>query len=165
MDILQRYLGYETWTLRHMIMRCQELSPEQLHITFDMGHGSLHETLTHVIRNLEVWTDLMRAREVRDLPPITADAALYLARFDAAMADFSDCATTLAEQDRLDETYIDVLDNPPKAKSFGGTLLHLLTHTTVHRWEVQHMLQRLGLPDVIEGDALSWEWRRLHDEL
>jgi uncharacterized damage-inducible protein DinB len=165
MDILERYLGYEAWTLRHMIVRCQEVTREQLHVTFDMGHGSLHETLTHIIGNLEVWTDLMREQGVRSRPPIEDEAATYLARFDAAMADFSACARTLAAQDRLDDTYLDVLDNPPKAKSFGGTLLHLLTHTTVHRWEVQHMLTRLGLPDVIEGDALSWEWRLRNNRL
>jgi uncharacterized damage-inducible protein DinB len=157
MDILERYLGYESWTLRHLIVRCQELTREQLHATFDLGHESLHETLTHIIGNLEVWTDLMREREVRSLGPIEDDASVYLVRFDAAMADFSDCARTLAAQDRLDDAYLDVLDNPPRAKSFGGTLLHVLTHTTVHRWEVQHMFTRLGLPDVIEGDALSWD--------
>ena len=54
---------------------------------------------------------------------------------------------------------MDILDTPPRAKTFGGTLLHVLTHTTVHRWEIQHMLQRLGLNDLIEGDALSWDMR------
>ena len=165
MDILERYLGYETWTLRHMIMRCQELTPTQLLEPFAVGPGSLHVTLTHIIGNLEVWTDLMRAREVRALPPLEADADAYLQRFDAAMDDFSAYARTLAAQNRLDDTYLDVLDNPPQAKSYGGTILHLLTHTSVHRWEIQHMLQRLGLDDLIEGDALGWEWRRDHHAL
>ena len=35
MDILDRYLGYETWTLRHFIERCRELSPDQLHQPLD----------------------------------------------------------------------------------------------------------------------------------
>ena len=165
MDILERYLGYEAWTLRHMIVRCQEVTRAQLHEPFDMGQGSLHKTLAHIIGNLEGWTDLMREREVRALPPLADNAEAYLARFDAAMADFNECARALAAQNRLDDTYMDILDNPPKAKTFGGTILHLLTHTSVHRWEVQHMLQRLGLADLIEGDALSWEWRLRHNTL
>ncbi len=164
MDILERYLGYESWTLRHMLARCAELSSDQLHAAFDIGPGSLHATVTHIIRNLEVWTDLMRAREVRSLPPLADNSADYLARFDAAMADFSEWARELAAAGRLDDTYFDVLDNPPQAKTFGGTLLHVLTHTTVHRWEVQHMLARSGLADVIEGDALSWE-QRAHGDI
>ena len=55
-----------------------------------------------------------------------------------------------------------MLDNPPTSKTLGGTVLHVLTHTTVHRWEIQHMLQRIGLDGLIEGDALGWEWRVQH---
>jgi uncharacterized damage-inducible protein DinB len=165
MDILERYLGYEAWTLRHMISRCSELSTEQLHQPFDIGPGTLHKTLSHIIGNLEGWTDLMRERPERTLPPVPDNAEGYLQRFDAAMADFDECARTLAAGNRLDETYMDRFDYPPQAKSFGGTLLHVLTHTTVHRWEVQHILQRLGLEDVIEGDALGWERRQRHNAL
>ncbi len=94
---------------------------------------------------------------MRHLPPLTEITDSSLQRFDAAMADFADCGRRLVAEGRLDETYVDVLDTPPKPKTFGGTLLHVLTHTTVHRWEIQHMLQRLGLDDLIEGDALSWD--------
>lgn len=161
MDILDRYLGYEAWTLRHFIERCREVSSAQLHQQFDIGHGTIHDTVAHVIGNVETWTDLMRERPIRNLPSAgTVDS--YLQRFDDAMADFADCARGLAAAGRLDDMYMDVLDNPPTSKTFGGTLLHVLTHTTVHRWEIQHMLQRLGLHDLIEGDALSWERRIQH---
>lgn len=156
MDILERYLGYEAGTLRYFIERCHEVSPVQLRQPFDIGPGSVHATLTHIIGNLETWTDLMRERPVRHLPaPATVDA--YLERFEAAMADFAALARELTAQGRLDDTYLDVLDAPPTPKTFGGTLLHVLTHTTVHRWEIQHMLQRLGLDNLIEGDVLGWE--------
>ncbi|MBO0782194.1 MAG: DinB family protein [Ktedonobacteraceae bacterium] len=162
MDILARYLGYEAWTLRYFISRCREVSPSQLYQRFDIGQGTIHATLAHIIGNLEAWTDLMRERPVRDLPPLAETVDDYLQRFDIAMADFTDCARMLVAEGRLDDTYMDVLDTPPVPKTFGGTLLHVLTHTTVHRWEIQHMLQRLGLDDLIEGDALSWEWRVRH---
>lgn len=157
MDILDRYLDYEAWTLRHFIMRCRELTPSQLQQSFDIGHGTVHATVAHIIDNLEIWTDLMLERDIRRFPPLVATADSYLQRLDEAMADFAACACMLVAEGRLDETYVDVLATPPKSKTFGGTLLHVLTHTTVHRWEMQHMLQRLGLPDLLEGDALSWE--------
>ena len=158
MDILDRYLGYEAWTLRYFIERCRELTPSQLHQSFDIGHGTVHDTMNHIIGNIEVWTDLMRERPVRKLPPMEANSDSYLLRFDAAMADFAGYARLLAAEGRLNETYLDVLDTPPQTKTFGGTLLHVLTHTTVHRWEIQHMLQRLGLTDLLEGDVLGYEY-------
>lgn len=161
MDILERYLGYEAWTLRYMIVRSRELTRAQLHQEFDIGNGTLHATLSHIIRNIEVWRDLMRnglqSGGVHEYPPLHDNADNYLQRYEEAMADFSQLARELATAGRLDETYMDILDKPPTAKSYGGTILHLLTHTTVHRWEVQHILQRLGITDIIEGDALSWE--------
>ncbi len=163
MDILDRYLAYETWTLRHLIERCQEVSRDQLHQPFDIGNGTVHATIDHIISNIEVWTDLMRERPVRQLPSLTDNVESYLQRFDAAMADFTDFARASAAEHRLDETYMDVLDSPPRPKTFGGTVLHLLTHTSVHRWEMQHILQRLGLSDLIEGDVLSWERRVQYD--
>lgn len=160
MDILDRYLGYEAWTLRYFINRCRDVTSAQLHQQFDIGHGTVHATFEHLIGNIEVWTDLMRERSVRHLSPLVAAPDNYLQRFDDAIADFADYARMLVAEDRLDETYVDVLDTPPEAKTFGGTILHVLTHTTVHRWEIQHMLQRLGLSDLLEGDALSWEMKR-----
>ncbi|HLW02241.1 MAG TPA: DinB family protein [Ktedonobacterales bacterium] len=157
MDILDRYLGYEAWTFRHFLVRCREVSPTQLHQPFDIGHGTLYDTIAHSIENLEVWTDLMRERPVRELSPLPDDIDACLQRFDAAMADFAAYAHELAASNRLNETYLDVLDKPPTPKTFGGTILHVLTHTTVHRWEMQHILQRLGLSDLLEGDALSWD--------
>lgn len=65
-DILDRYLGYEAWTLRHLLIRCHEISPAQLHEAFDIGQGTLHETVKHIICNLEGWTDLMREATATD---------------------------------------------------------------------------------------------------
>jgi uncharacterized damage-inducible protein DinB len=159
MDILDRYLGYEAWTFRHFLTRCREVTPAQLHQRFDVGQGTLYKTIAHIIGNIEVWTDLMRERPVRDLPPLPEEIDGCLERFDAAIADFAEFARQLAASNRLDETYMDVLDKPPTAKTFGGTILHVLTHTSVHRWEMQHLLQRLGVADLLEGDALGWEQR------
>ncbi len=104
----------------------------------------MHDTLAHVIGNGETWTDLMRERPVRRLPPAETTSG-HLQRFNAAMGDFADCARGLVTEGRFDEMYMDVLDNPPTPKTFGGTLLHVLTHTTMHRWEIQHILQRLAV--------------------
>ena len=70
MDILDSYLGYEAWTLRYFIERCRDVSLAQLQQSFDIGLGTVHATLTHIIGNMEVWTDLLRERPVRHLPPL-----------------------------------------------------------------------------------------------
>jgi uncharacterized damage-inducible protein DinB len=157
MEMLDRYLGYEGWTTRHIITRSRELSREQLHQSFDIGHNTLHETLVHLIRVLEIWLEMMREQPKATRPPIADNAAAYLERFDAAMADFSHFARSMAAANRLDEKFPNTFDDPPTYVTFGGAILHTLTHTTVHRWESQHILQRLGLHDLIEGNVIDWE--------
>ena len=52
---------------------------------------------------------------------------------------------------------MDVLDEPPKQKTFGGTIAHLITHSMHHRAQAMFMLEQLGVRDHIEGDVLDWE--------
>ena len=99
MDILDRYLGYEAWTFRHFLVRCREVTPAQLHQPFDIGQGSLYDIITHCIENIEAWTDLLRERPVRELPPLPDDIDVCLERFDAALA--TDSSSDIADRQRL----------------------------------------------------------------
>ena len=86
---------------------------------------------------------------------ITAD--LLLAAWQHVYTDFATLARTIADERRWDATYVDVLDDPPRSKSYGGTIAHVITHNMHHRAEIIHILTRLGLQNVLEGDVLSWE--------
>jgi uncharacterized damage-inducible protein DinB len=160
MDILERLLAHDAWTTRQVLLLCQGLSDEQLDRDFDIGHRTLRATWAHLIGNLQVWTDLMAEREVPrtgQAPTWAASPATLLAAWEAAMADFTALARDLAAAGRLDDSYTDTLDDPPRRKTFGGTIAHLLTHDMHHRGEILHILQRLGVPNLPEGDVLGWE--------
>ncbi len=158
MDLLDRLLGHDQRTTQQLLLRCGELTPDQLHQRFDIGHQTVWATLNHMLDNIRIWTDLMRERPVRLAPERSASSIPHLVeQFDALYADFATCARSIMTNDRLDATYIDELDEPPTAKTFGGTILHVVTHNMHHRGEVLHMLARLGLSHLPEGDMLSWE--------
>ena len=157
MDLLDRLLGHDVWTTRQLLERCLELSPAQLRQSIDTGHETVLSTLQHMIGNVRVWTDLMLEREVRSSGAVAESADDLLTAWDSAYAEFAAAAGTLRDAGRLDDTYLDVLDSPPKAKSIGGTIAHVITHNMHHRAELLHMLARLGLSSLPEGDVLSWE--------
>jgi uncharacterized damage-inducible protein DinB len=157
MDILDRLIDHDAWTMRNLLSRCGELSVEQMHERFDVGHEGLYDTIMHVIGNIEVWTDLMLERPVRGNRVAPTNIEEMRVRYDAAMEEFGRLARLVRDEGRLDDFYLDVLDEPPKRKSFGGTIAHVLVHDAMHRSEMLHMLQRLGVKDLIEGDVLSWE--------
>jgi uncharacterized damage-inducible protein DinB len=159
MDVLDRLLGHDAWTTRQLLLRCRELDDAQLHQPFDVGHETIHETLLHMIGNVRTWTDLMNG-EARTGAQTTFDGLSIdelIARHDAAASDFASLVRRIRAEERFDDTWLDTLDEPPKRKTYGGAIAHVITHNMHHRGELLHMLHRLGVRDLPEGDALSWE--------
>jgi uncharacterized damage-inducible protein DinB len=60
----------------------------------------------------------------------------------------------------LDNLFTDALDNPPRQKSLGGAIGHVITHNMHHRSEILHMLHRLGAQNIPEGDLMGWDQRQ-----
>jgi len=158
MDLLDRLLGHDRWTTAQLLERCRELRTEQWMQPFDLGHRTLEATFLHMIGNVRGWTELMAELPVQ---PSAAEAATtaddLIAAWPIAYADFATLAREIADAGRWDATYVDILDDPPRSKTFGGTIAHVITHNMQHRGEIIHMLTRLGLANVLEGDLLSWE--------
>lgn len=158
MDILDRLLKHDAWTTRQLLQRCKELLHEQLHQRFDVGHETVYATIEHLIGNMEVWNDLMQERSVRrEARGNTVSIDDFIERLDMAAADFAAFARKITASGRLDEQFTDVLTVPPHKLTYGGTIAHLITHSLTHRVEILHMLQRLELHNLIEGDVLGWE--------
>jgi uncharacterized damage-inducible protein DinB len=158
MDILDRMLGHDEWTTRQLIELCRGLTPEQMRQDFRLGPGSLDKVWQHMLGNVYTWTDLMLERSIRERPvPPDMSVDDWLVYHAAGYAEFAAFARKARDEGRLDATYTDVLDKPPARKTFGGTITHVITHNMHHRCEAMHMLGRLGVANLIEGDALSWE--------
>jgi uncharacterized damage-inducible protein DinB len=164
MDLLDRLLGHDAWTTRQFLLRAGELDPTALSQPFDLGHETVYETLIHMIGNVRTWTDLMTGTPIDRTASATAWQNLsiddLISRHDAATADFAALARRIRDENRFDEHWIDTLDDPPTAKTYGGAIAHVITHNMHHRSEVLHMLARLGLAGLPEGDVLSWEATR-----
>jgi len=160
MDLLDRLLGHDTWTTNRLLQQSRVLTDAQLDHEFDLGWRTVRATLHHIIGNMEVWVDLMNGGPLRRHPEpaafgVTLDG--LQARLTRASADLALLARRVQAEGRLDDTWVDFLDDPPRRKTYGGAITHVITHSMHHRAQLIHMLRRLGVPGVIEGDALSWE--------
>ncbi|MCB9839204.1 MAG: DinB family protein [Phycisphaeraceae bacterium] len=158
MNLLDRLLQHDAWTTRRLLGIAGSLPQEALDREFDIGRRTLRATLGHIIDNMEVWTDLMneqpvRQREGDSVPDLTA-------RLDRAAADLAELAHDIERRGAWDERWTDTLDDPPAEKTFGGAIAHVITHSMHHRAQALHMLRRLGVTDLPEGDVLSWENQR-----
>lgn len=156
MDILDRLLGHDAWTTRQLLLHCRPLTEEQLDRRFDIGDRSLRQTFAHILENMEVWTDRLAERPLREL---SSDASLdgLLTRLTCAAKDLADVSRRIQNEGRLDRMYTDPQDDPPVPRPLGGMIVHVLTHSMHHRAQALYIMEQLGLADLPEGDALDWE--------
>ena len=160
MDLHDRLLGHDVWSTRQLLLQSQNLSDAQLDQVFDIDSRTLRGCFLHMIENMEVWNDLLYQRppqsdDVREARPRSVEG--LLARLAEAGRELAALARGIARQNRWDDVFLDVLDNPPRLKTFGGAIGHVLTHNMHHRAHAMLMLEQLGLREHIEGDLLSWE--------
>lgn len=160
MDVLDRLLGHDAWTTRELLLRSLHLTDDELDRNFDIGHRTLRLTFLHIIRNMEVWTDLIAGVSVREDAGRDASGRSIerlLERLDVVVPQLQQVSRRIVDEGRLDELWIDHLDDPPTEKSYGGAIVHLATHGMHHRAQALFLLRKLGVTDLPEGDALSWE--------
>ena len=155
MDILDRLLAHDTWTTQQLLNECAGLSDELLDKDFDVDHRSLRETFLHMIENLETWTDLIHKRPVQDKQGRSIPELRQ--RLVDVSREFANLARKIARENRFDDSFWDILDNPPRLKTFGGAIGHVLTHNMHHRAQLMYLMEKVGIKDHIEGDLLSWE--------
>ena len=156
MDLLDRYLDFDVWATHRILDGCAGLAADQLHRRFDIGHETLQATLTHIVRVMELWTDILYDRAVRPAPPCDLSVADLRRRFDAAAAEFGARAREVRHRDALDEVMLDTVFHPPAEMTRGTVIADVIAHGITHRAEAVHILARLGVEST--GDLAGWEW-------
>ncbi|MBA2521302.1 MAG: DinB family protein [Chloroflexia bacterium] len=154
MDLLDRMLGHDRWTTARFLELSRGLTGEQLDQPFDIGHRTLRATFGHMISAVGFWTAAM-AGQPDEMREDDRPLAVLIDEHERSYAAFAALARRIHDEGRLAETFIDWYGWP---KTFGGTILNVALHNERHRGEVLHILQRLGLPGLPDGDPQEWEY-------
>ena len=155
MDILDRLLAHDTWTTRQLLVACKPLPDALIDKEFDIDQRSLRNTFVHIVENMEVWTDLLCGRTVQERTGNTISDLLD--RLSVVSREFANVARQVAREQRYDACFLDTLDTPPRLKTLGGAIGHVITHDMHHRAQVMFLMEKVGIQEHIEGDLLSWE--------
>jgi uncharacterized damage-inducible protein DinB len=154
MDLLDRMLGHDRWTTALLLELSQDLTEEQLDRSFDIGHRTLRLTFGHMISAVGFWTAAMTGRP-EEMREDERSLSVLIAEHERFYAAFAALARRMRDEGRLDETFVDWYGWP---KSIGGTILNVPLHNERHRGDVLHILQRLGVSGLPDGDPQEWEY-------
>lgn len=156
MNLLDRLLGHDSWTTRQLLTICDDLADEVLDHQYDIGHRTLRKTFNHIIGNMEIWGLLMAGERV-DQSNVDQSVSGMQQRLTVAEARLKSIAGHVESRNAWDELWTDSLDNPPRQKSFGSAIAHVITHGMHHRSQILYMLRLSGVESLPEGDVFSWE--------
>ncbi len=155
MDLLDRLLKHDAWTTRLLLDRCASLPDESLDREFDIGHCTLRATFDHVILNMEIWSALMAGENCERQTDRTIPGMIL--RFEVAEKRLESMARRVADENGWNHLWEDHLEDPPREKSYGTGIAHLITHSMHHRAQILYMLRLSGVQSLPEGDVFSWE--------
>lgn len=166
-EALRTLYGYNRWANEHMLDTAAGLTPEQWLKPGTAGHGSVRDTLLHVLSTHRTWLGLCDGS-------LSAEQAFGQ---EFAPADYPDVAAVHAfwqEIDASTQAYLARLDDAEVASLRSGTfpwdgstfsqpvwaiLLHVANHSTQHRSEAAAMLTDYdhspGYVDLM-GFTLGW---------
>jgi uncharacterized damage-inducible protein DinB len=159
-DPLDILLRHDAWAMRQIVDACTRLTDEQFHQRFEMGPGSLHNTIEHVIGAMRGWTDMLAGREQRprlEVAGTRRSTAELLALLDETTADFA--ATARAHP--LAEPVTASRGGRSYTFTRGAVVTHVTTHGMHHRAQCLNMLRHLGVTPLPPSSVL--EWMRMAD--
>ncbi len=153
-DPVSILLTHNRWATRALIDACATLTDEQFHQPFDMGPGSLHDTIVHILGAMRGWGDLLAGRAQR--PRLEADERRscpdLLNLLDQLADDLDNSARThptdgIATGERNGHAY---------SFNRGTVLTHLSTHGMHHRAQCLNMLRVLGVDPLPPSAVVEW---------
>ncbi len=154
-DPLDILLAHNHWATRQILEACAKLTEEQFHQTFEMGPGSLHATITHIVGSLRGWGDLLAGREQR--PRLEQEGgprtpANLLTLLDEIAGDFA----ASAKAHPLEQLVTGSRGGKSYTFPRGGVITHVTTHGMHHRAQCLNMLRHVGVSPLPPSSVLEW---------
>lgn len=155
-------LEHNAWATAVLIDDAARLTAAQFCLRFDIGPGSLHDTLRHIVGAMWRWADRIGAQPLRpsiedDPETLPPDALRRL--LAGATEELRGVVARVEATQRWEEWMaFPVPEGPTYRFTRRAALLHVLTHGMHHRAQALNIRRRLGLPPLgLDLDVVEWE--------
>jgi hypothetical protein len=162
MDLMTRMIEHHLWLTSEMLDRAERLTDQQLDAPIEVPIGTIDDDMTlrsvlgRIVGQLAQWNAAM-AQRAYDWEQERGKSVATLRRelAEEGPAFLAQVRATV-EEDRLDDTFIDVTCDPPTVFTYGGVVAHVLTFAAVRRLVVLGAYEKLGITDLRAGDPMEW---------
>ena len=152
-DPVEILLTHNRWATKNLLDTCAALPDEQFHRSFDMGPGSLHDTVTHILGAMRGWGDMLAGREQR--PRLEGEKRTPRQLLEL-LDEISDDMEASASAHPTDEAVSGSRGERTYTFTRGGVLMHVMTHGMHHRAQCLNMLRQLGVDPLPPSAVVEW---------
>jgi uncharacterized damage-inducible protein DinB len=155
-DPLQILLKHDRWATRQILEKCVPLSAEQFNRKFEIGPGSLHDTLTHILGAQRFWTDLLAGRPER--PRLEKSAQRTPTELMNLLDEIATEFAAVAASRPLEDTVTRIREGKTYIFTRGSVLTHVATHAMHHRAQCLNMLRHVGVSPLPPSSVTEWSF-------
>lgn len=160
-DPINIALAHNRWANRETAHASTSLTEAQFHQRFDMGLGTLHDTLVHIAEAMKGWTNLLAHRSYGPRPKsIKFDPPAIVSLLETAANELEANARIVP----LDEVLTHERGGKVHSFTRGAILIHITTHGMHHRAQCLNMLRHIYAEAGVETPlprSSVMEWTQL----
>jgi len=146
-------LAHDRWGTAQVLNACAAITDEQFHQRFDIGPGSLHDTIAHIIGAIERWTEVLAGHA----PTTNFEATTHTVPDLRSHLDrVADAFAVQARSKPLDATVTRERNGVVATFTRGAVITHVTTHGMYHRAQCLNMLRRLGISPLPPTGVTEW---------
>ena len=162
MDLLIRMVEHHVWLIGEMLTRVERLPDDVLDAPIEISvegvddEPTLRSLLSRLVGQLAMWDAAVHDRPYDFTVERGESVASMRARLAEAGPAFLSEIRTIAEEGRLEETFVDAVCDPPEVFTYSGMIAHVLTFAAHRRTLVCGALIDAGVDDLGSGDPMRW---------
>jgi AraC-like DNA-binding protein len=162
MDLMGKMVEHHVWLIGEIVDRAGALGDEQLDAPIELSvegvdcDPTLRSLLSRLVGQLDMWNAAMESRAYDFDVERAESLASIRCRLRDAGPSFLEHAREVIDGNRLDETFVDAVCDPPEVFTYGGMLAHVLTFAAHRRTLAIGALHSAGITDLGAGDPMRW---------
>jgi AraC-like DNA-binding protein len=162
MDLMRKMVEHHVWLVGEFVDRAGRLTEEQLDARIELSvegvddDPTLRSILSRLVGQMDMWNAAMESRAYDFGVEQGESLASIRSRLRDAGPAFLDHAREVIDGNRLDETFVDAVCDPPEVFTYGGMLAHVLTFAAHRRTLAIGALHSVGITDLGAGDPMRW---------
>jgi AraC-like DNA-binding protein len=162
MDLMRKMVEHHVWLVGEIVDRAGRLTEEQLDARIELSvegvddDPTLRSILSRLVGQMDMWNAAMESRAYDFGVEQGESLASIRSRLRDAGPAFLDHAREVIDGNRLDETFVDAVCDPPEVFTYGGMLAHVLTFAAHRRTLAIGALHSVGITDLGAGDPMRW---------